>query len=105
MKKKLTEEQRNTLNDINITENSLSWAYLSLQHYFVHKKAINFILDGCFDYVLQLDRCINFIEQTFKDMNGQDQFGLQYLGDSQLNIRLEEKSSNKSLKKSLLQSL
>ena len=46
----LEEKSLAQLNDINITNNSLKWAQLTLSHYFVQKQSLYFILDSSFEH-------------------------------------------------------
>ena len=65
-----------------------------LSHFFVHSRAVSFILDSDFNSFLEYESCIKFIKFVFNESKGTDSFGLTYLGDKSFTIPLEEKSAN-----------
>lgn len=83
----------------------MTWVLSNLAHYFVHDKAIYFILDASFKHSREYDRSINFICDVFNDLKPKDQLALHCLGDSTFDILLEEKRQNTKVKRILLNNL
>ena len=70
-----------------------------LSKHYVKKRSIHFVLDCKFEHYKQQEKCTNFIQEIFKDLNNDDLFGLICLKQSELhNIKLEEVGKNKRIK-------
>ena len=80
------------------TANSMLWTYSNLKIFVVHDQAVNFILDCDFMHYSQLEKCINFVRETYDHMKGTDYFGLSSLGDQAFTMDLEVKQHNPHLK-------
>lgn len=57
----LPPDQVQTLTQLQQTEQTLQWAQLKLTPYFVHRRAIHFVLDATFEHSWQFEKCVNFI--------------------------------------------
>lgn len=85
----LPEQQIRALNSLQTTEKNLIWVKLRLTPHFVHKQALQFILDASFEHSWQYIKCLDFVHSVFKNLNSTDWFGLHTLGDHKYNILLE----------------
>ena len=47
-----------------------------LSKHYVKKRSIHFVLDCKFEHYKQQEKCTNFIQEIFKDLNNDDLFGL-----------------------------
>lgn len=84
------------------TANSMLWTYSNLKLFVVHDQAVNFILDSDFMHYSTLEKCAEFICETYDQLRCTDYFGLTSLGDQIFSINLEKKSLNDKLKSSIL---
>ena len=84
------------------TANSMLWTYSNLKLFVVHDQAVNFILDSDFMHYSSLEKCAEFICETYDQLSSTDYFGLTSLGDQIFSINLEKKSLNEKLKSSVL---
>ena len=87
------------------TANSMLWTYSNLKLFVVHDQAVNFILDCDFMHYSTLEKCVEFINETYHQLNSTDYFGLTSLGDQIFTINLEKKSLNDQVKSSILSHL
>lgn len=74
------------------------WTYSNLKLFVVHDQAVNFILDSDFMHYSTLEKCAEFICETYDQLRSTDYFGLTSLGDQIFSINLEKKSLNDKLK-------
>ena len=81
------------------------WAKIKITPYFIHRRAVSFILDSTFKFTWQFEKCVKFIHQTYNELKSNDWFSVCNLGDQIYNIILEEKTNNYSVKQHLLRAL
>ena len=63
------------------TTYGLLWAHYKLSNFVVHSKAVSFILDCDFYHYKELEKCVDFITEIFKEMKPDDWFSLTSCGD------------------------
>ena len=95
---------------IQVLRKNMQWVRLNLIHHVVNHRSICFVLDSYFEHYKQHQLCKELIMETFRELDDEDFFGLSVRyestsSDENLDILLEEKAKNVSVKYQLLEKL
>lgn len=82
---------------------------MQLSHHLVNQRSICFVLDSDFEHIKQHQLCKELIAETYYELDDDDFFGLMIYqklrNQASLDINLEEKGKNLSIKSQMLHKL